>query len=89
MHQLTGEGRFDATSLHGKVVGRVLDRCEAAGVPTVVVAGQVAAGMPGDVVALTEIAGGVAGAMADPLRWLRDAGARAAAHRAYATAAQP
>jgi glycerate kinase len=40
---VTGEGRLDATSLAGKVVGRVL---EAASVPCGVVAGQVAPDLP-------------------------------------------
>jgi glycerate kinase len=37
---VTGEGRFDATSLRGKVVSGVAERAQAAGVPCVVVAGQ-------------------------------------------------
>ena len=40
---VTGEGLLDATSFTGKVVGRVLERAAAAGVETVVVAGEVAA----------------------------------------------
>lgn len=39
---VTGEGRLDATSTEGKVVGEVLDRAAAAGVPALVVAGSVA-----------------------------------------------
>ncbi|MGB9111259.1 MAG: glycerate kinase [Acidimicrobiales bacterium] len=39
---VTGEGRLDATSFEGKVVGGVLARCELAGVPLVIVAGAVA-----------------------------------------------
>jgi glycerate 2-kinase len=42
---VTGEGRVDATSLRGKVVGGVLDRAHARGVPVLVVAGQVDAGI--------------------------------------------
>jgi glycerate kinase len=38
---VTGEGRFDATSLRGKVTGGVLDLCRQAGVPALVVAGSV------------------------------------------------
>jgi glycerate kinase len=41
---LTGEGRFDGTSFAGKVVGGVLARCEARGIPAIVVAGEIAAG---------------------------------------------
>jgi glycerate kinase len=40
---VTGEGRLDATSFTGKVVGRTLDRGAAAGVETLVIAGEVAA----------------------------------------------
>jgi glycerate kinase len=40
---VTGEGRLDATSLAGKVVGRVLERAR---VPRGVVAGQVASDLP-------------------------------------------
>ena len=38
---ITGEGRFDATSWAGKVVGGVVERAERAGVAVVVVAGSV------------------------------------------------
>ena len=41
---VTGEGAFDDTSLLGKVVGSVLGDASAAGVPVLVVAGQVSAG---------------------------------------------
>ncbi len=41
---VTGEGRLDATSLQGKVVGHVLERATAKGTPVVAVAGQVAPG---------------------------------------------
>ena len=37
---LTGEGRVDATSFEGKVVGHVLGEASAAGVPAGVVAGD-------------------------------------------------
>lgn len=43
---VTGEGRLDATSFTGKVVGRVLERAAAKGVETLVVAGDVAAETP-------------------------------------------
>lgn len=51
---ITGEGLVDATSLTGKVVGRVLERARSAGVETLVVAGEVAAGSPIDAVSLVE-----------------------------------
>ena len=37
---VTGEGRLDATSFDGKVVGGVVDLARAAGVPVVAVVGQ-------------------------------------------------
>ena len=42
---VTGEGLVDATSLTGKVVGRVLERAQAAGIDTLVVCGDVAPGV--------------------------------------------
>ncbi|WP_375474862.1 glycerate kinase [uncultured Jatrophihabitans sp.] len=45
---LTGEGRFDATSLAGKGPGALLARCAEAGVPVVVVAGSVAGSVAAD-----------------------------------------
>ena len=49
---VTGEGLLDATSFTGKVVGRVLDRAESAGIEALVVAGDVAAGSPIDALSL-------------------------------------
>jgi glycerate kinase len=52
---VTGEGRVDAASFCGKVVGGALEWAEAEGVPTrAVVAGQIAAGtdLPAGVLAL-------------------------------------
>ncbi len=74
---ITGEGRFDATSTTGKVVGGALGL---AGERTVIIAGQLAAEPPAGVSAwsLTDLAGSVEAALADPARWLRDAGAEAA-----------
>ncbi len=77
---VTGEGRFDATSLAGKVVGEVLGAAAGA---VVVVAGEVdvegatAAGAAW-ACSLTDLAGGRAAALADPARWLVVAGERAA-----------
>ncbi len=75
---ITGEGKFDSTSMTGKVVGHLL------GLPTMaqrmLIAGQLAdeppAGTTG--IGLTDLAGGSAAAMAEPTRWLRIAGRRAA-----------
>ena len=74
---ITGEGQFDAQSLRGKVVGDLVDRAGRAGVPVTVVAGRVDAGEDLPVqrtVSLTELAGSGAAAMADPARWLVEAG---------------
>jgi glycerate 2-kinase len=79
---ITGEGRFDETSLTGKTCGTVIAAAAAAGVPVAVVAGQ--AGKPAAAPGLTAIltlaglAEGTAAAMAGPRRWLRRAGARLA-----------
>src|SRR5262245_14862044 len=39
---VTGEGLLDATSFTGKVVGRVIERADAAGVESLVIAGEIA-----------------------------------------------
>jgi glycerate kinase len=49
---ITGEGLVDATSLTGKVVGRVLDRASAAGIEALVLAGSVALRSPIDAISL-------------------------------------
>ncbi|CAI7976065.1 Glycerate 2-kinase [Frankia sp. Hr75.2] len=73
---ITGEGRFDHTSLAGKVVGAVSALAAGARLPLVVVAGQIAARPPagGDALALADLAGGKAAAMAHPVHWLEQAG---------------
>ena len=38
---ITGEGRLDASSLEGKLVGEIAKRCAEAGVPLHVIAGEV------------------------------------------------
>lgn len=90
---VTGEGRFDAQSLGGKVLGRLLevdrpahvdrprrvDRPSAAtSASTVVIAGQIDVDPGCWHVSLTKLAGSVAAAMADPAAYLRAAGAAAA-----------
>jgi len=80
---VTGEGRFDAGSLTGKVCGHVLQAAAAAGVPALVVAGSVAAGMATAVPAtvlhsLTDLAGSTRAAQDDPVRWLTMAARQAA-----------
>ncbi|WP_091541461.1 glycerate kinase [Modestobacter sp. DSM 44400] len=74
---LTGEGQFDSQSLRGKVVGALVARAGAAGVPVTVVAGRVVVeeDLPvARAVSLTELAGSPAEAMAEPARWLAEAG---------------
>lgn len=86
-----GEGRFDATSLTGKVVGHGLALAAERGVPAAVVAGLVAD--PGTLddrgathVDLTDLAGDGEAARADPARWLAEAGRRLAGGRQRAGA---
>jgi glycerate kinase len=81
---LTGEGRFDATSGTGKVVGELIRLAGEHGRAVGVIAGQVAVqpmstrGVPLWSAALVDLAGSTEAAMADPARWLRAAGAAAA-----------
>jgi glycerate kinase len=81
---ITGEGRFDATSSTGKVVGNALALVDTGSARAVVIAGRLDAQpvTPGGravlAVSLEELAGSPEAAMADPARWLRDAGAAAA-----------
>ena len=80
---LTGEGRFDRTSLTGKVVGGVVGLATTAGVPVGIVAGSIAGEPPAAVrlaTSLVELAGSVESALAEPERWLEAAG-RALASR--------
>ncbi|MFS0735018.1 glycerate kinase [Microbacterium sp. 1P10UB] len=75
---ITGEGAFDGQSSAGKVPGHVAALAAAQGVPVLLVAGRIAPDAATDAfahtVSLTELAGGTAGAMRDPRRWLRAAG---------------
>jgi glycerate kinase len=77
---VTGEGRFDPTSLTGKATGMVLTAAAAAGVPAALVAGQLGGTAPAAaaVVTLAGLAGGAGPALADPGRWLGEAGRAAA-----------
>ncbi|HEY5853712.1 MAG TPA: glycerate kinase [Aldersonia sp.] len=76
---VTGEGRFDTTSLKGKLVGSILQRCARTGTRPIVVAGAFAATPPAGSVALADLAGSVRAARRHPARWARAAGAAAAA----------
>ncbi|WP_156760660.1 glycerate kinase [Microbacterium karelineae] len=74
---VTGEGRFDGQSAEGKAPAHVADLARTAGVPVALVAGAIdgdTAAFAGSA-ALTEIAGSTEAALADPARWLREAGA--------------
>ena len=73
---ITGEGRYDGQSEAGKAPAHVAQLARAAGVPVALVAGAIEADASGFAASasLTELAGSTAAALADPLRWLRDAG---------------
>ncbi len=73
---VTGEGRFDAQSLQGKVVGHVLELARAADTRAVVVAGSAETGL--HALSLTELAGSQLAAIAAPEHWLEHAGRTAA-----------
>lgn len=78
---ITGEGRYDATSRAGKVVGAVAERASAAGVPVAIVSGQADAGAAQDaeasglgrVLTLAALAGSTGAAVVEPERWLQAA----------------
>ena len=81
---ITGEGRFDATSLAGKVVGGVVERASVAGVPLAIVAGQCDLTPDAEpfglglVLTLAALAGSPDAAVDEPNRWLVAAGAQLA-----------
>ncbi|MFE6866151.1 glycerate kinase [Kitasatospora sp. NPDC057692] len=75
---ITGEGRFDRTSLLGKAVGEVLARARRAGVPARIVAGEAA---DAGALTLTELSGDPADARHRAAHWLTAAGARLARAR--------
>jgi glycerate kinase len=77
---VTGEGRIDATSFTGKVVGGVLDRAAAAGVETLVVAGDVAPESRTGALSLVERYGPER-ALAEPAKCLTELAATALATR--------
>lgn len=78
---VTGEGRFDGQTAAGKVAHEVARRADARGTPRALVAGRIDAPTAGYATAIdltTLTGGGAAGsaaAMANPRRWLREAGA--------------
>lgn len=82
---ITGEGRFDEQSVHGKVVGNLLEMAAESGTVVAVAAGAVAtAPRPPAVaaVSLTSLAGSEQASMAEPARWLVAAGETLARDRA-------
>lgn len=83
---VTGEGKFDRTSLTGKLVGHVVQMCSDADVSVVVVAGAVEVDSDVPSVSLTDLAGGSDAAMADARGWLLEAG-RAVARSLHSGAA--
>lgn len=77
---ITGEGRFDAQSTTGKVVGHVLGTV--AGQRVLLIAGQIDRALPAGIeraVELCRLAGSGDRAMVDAQRWLRAAGAELSA----------
>ena len=76
---VTGEGRFDDSSLGGKVVGHVMSLAAAVdpSTPVAVVAGELDR-QPEWGYSLVQLAGSAEAALADPVLWLRRAGLRAA-----------
>ncbi len=77
---VTGEGRLDATSFTGKTVGQVLARAAAAGVETLVAAGDIAPGTPVDALSLVARYGPER-ALAEPAECLTELVASALATR--------
>jgi glycerate kinase len=81
---ITGEGRFDATSTAGKVVGNALALADAHGTRAAVIAGSLSTtpltpeGRDVWATSLVELAGSHEAALDDPTRWLYAAGLRAA-----------
>lgn len=93
---VTGEGSFDGQSAAGKVPTHVARLATDAGTPVALVAGRIADDVTdADLAAfaasasLTALAGSAAAAMADPARWLAEAGTVLAAVPAAAPALAP
>ena len=79
---ITGEGRFDAQSLEGKVVGQIAELAQQRSARLAIVAGsfETNAVMIHEAwhLSLTDLAGSTEAAIAEPEHWLREAGAQAA-----------
>ncbi|WP_217180928.1 glycerate kinase [Streptomyces sp. AC495_CC817] len=82
---ITGEGSYDGQSGDGKVPSFIAARAAAHGTRAMLVAGRITADADTTPFAasasLTEIAGSPESALAEPVRWLREAGAALAASR--------
>ncbi|MGW9628332.1 glycerate kinase [Microbacterium sp. NPDC055521] len=82
---VTGEGAYDGQSGDGKVPSFVASLAAEAGVDALLVAGRIDddadIGFFAEIRSLTELAGSGAAALADPQRWLLEAGRRLAAAR--------
>lgn len=78
---ITGEGSFDGSSAAGKVPSLVAALAAEAGVPVALVAGRIDGDTAGfaHAMSLTELAGSATAAIAEPARWLEEAGRRLAA----------
>lgn len=76
---VTGEGAYDAQSAAGKAPVHVAALAADAGAPVALVAGRIDPDADtsafAETLSLTRLAGSGAAALADPARWLRDAGA--------------
>jgi glycerate kinase len=76
---VTGEGSFDGQSAAGKVPARIAELADRSATAVALVAGRIApdadAARFAASVSLTVLAGSAEAAMADPARWLREAGA--------------
>ncbi len=77
---LTGEGRFDETSTTGKVVGELLSLATGRRARVGIIAGRVQSNPAVWSCALSDLAGSAVAAMADPVRYIEEAGAAAARH---------
>ncbi len=82
---ITGEGRYDATSLRGKVCGGVARLAQEAGVPCLVLAGGIEVGVRearaagvDEMRSAAELAGSPEAAQRRPAHWLAELAARAA-----------
>lgn len=73
---ITGEGKFDNQSRHGKVASYVSDLAAQSGIPVALVAGVIEADTTpySSALSLTQLAQSTQAAMAEPQRWLEEAG---------------